>query len=60
MPSSKGGYKDSIRKSNADEVSWMLMMVYNLWQPRNDVRDSNLIADPNRIAMKTIAGLEEW
>jgi ribonuclease HI len=37
-----------------------MMVIYNLWQARNDARESQLIADPTSVVLKTAAALEEW
>lgn len=33
---------------------------YNLWQARNDARESKNMEDPKFIALKTVADVEEW
>jgi hypothetical protein len=37
-----------------------MMAIYNIWQARNDARESQLIADPNSVVPKTATSLEEW
>jgi hypothetical protein len=56
----KGWLLDWIGKSKGKQVSWILMMVYNLWAARNEARKSRRIDDPLSIAKRTAAGVEEW
>lgn len=56
----KGWLLDWIGKATDDHRAWFMMTSYNIWQARNDARESQLIADPNSVVLKTAAALEEW
>jgi ribonuclease HI len=47
-------------KANGEDISWVFMMLYNLWQARNEARENEKLADPRTVAMRTIAAVEEW
>jgi hypothetical protein len=56
----KGWILDWIGKSNDDKRAWFITMLYNLWIARNDARETKKLAYLKSVAMKTIAGVEEW
>jgi ribonuclease HI len=56
----KGWLLDWIGKASSDDVALMITMLYNLWQARNDARESQKLADPKSVATRTVAGIEEW
>jgi hypothetical protein len=56
----KGWLLDWIGKEKGDKVAWMMMLLYNLWQARNEARETERIEDPKTIAKRTVAGIEEW
>jgi hypothetical protein len=56
----KGWLLDWIGKGSADQIEWMFTMIYNLWQARNDARETKQMQDPKTIVLRTAAALEEW
>jgi hypothetical protein len=56
----KGWLLDWIGKATDDQVAWFSMMIYNMWQVRNDARETQKLADPKTVVLKSAAALEEW
>ena len=55
----KGWLLDWIGKADDQETAWALMLMYGLWLARNDARDNKQVEDPQSIAKRAAAGLEE-
>jgi hypothetical protein len=56
----KGWLLDWIGKGHQKELELAFTLIYNLWQARNDARESQQLQDPAVIARKSIAAVEEW
>ena len=56
----RGWLLDWIGKSNGDQMSWFFYLLYNLWQARNDARESMVMRDPSVIVAQSLAGAFEW
>jgi ribonuclease HI len=56
----KGWLLDWIGKGSAHQIEWMFTMIYNLWQARNDARETKQMQDPKTIVLRTATALEEW
>jgi hypothetical protein len=56
----KGWLLDWIGKMNGRVAATAMMLIYNLWQARNDARESKRIEDPRNLVKKTLDMVEEW
>jgi ribonuclease HI len=56
----RGWLLDWIGKSDGDQMTWFFFLLYNLWQARNDARESKVMRNPSVIVAQTLAGASEW
>jgi ribonuclease HI len=56
----KGWLLDWIGKAHQKELELAFTLIYNLWQARNDARETQQLQDPAAIVRKSIAAVEEW
>lgn len=56
----KGWLLDWIGKGQQKELELAFTLIYNLWQARNNARESQQLQDPAAIVRRSIAAVEEW